>query len=268
MRYAGQHLPHGGKLVGLYQLLFQSLQLRDVAAGNYHAIDFAGFIEERAKVAAQAAPLALFVAHTNFQRSKSLPAAYNFREEAQQSRAVFHVRAAAKIPILGLFWVVAQDVFHARADKGVMPGRIHHKYEVWKTVDQPAGEFLLLVQAPLHLAALRNIHYGSVVANDAAVCVPYGPRGVQTDQRPSILARQGNLAALHQRLTIDLLTKGATLRFIRKQIGKRTRQKLFLGVITQHSRERRIDIDKASFRRYHLNPFLQYPQHPAEAALV
>src|SRR5260370_41367478 len=149
MRCAGQHLPHGGKLFGLYRLLFQSLQLRDVAAGNHHAIDFAGFIEERAKVAAQAPPLALFVAHTNFQRSKSLPAAYNFREEAQQSRAVFHVRAAAKIPILGLFWVVAQDVFHARADKGVMPGGSHHKYEAGKPDDRPRAAFWWLGRAPL-----------------------------------------------------------------------------------------------------------------------
>src|SRR5260370_3699322 len=100
MRYAGQHLPHGGKLFGLYQLLFQSLQLRDVAAGNYHAIDFAGFIEERAKVAAQAAPLALFVAHTNFQRSKSLPAAYNFRTEPKKTRPCFLYRTHAKSQFL------------------------------------------------------------------------------------------------------------------------------------------------------------------------
>ena len=122
-------------------------------------------------------------------RSKSLPAAYNLREEAEQSRTVLHVRAAAKLQILRFFRLVTQDVFDARADKGVMAGGIHHKYEVWKTVDQPAGEFLLLVEAPLHLAALRNIHHRSMVANDAAVCVPYGPCGVQTDQRPSILTR-------------------------------------------------------------------------------
>src|SRR5712664_2801493 len=203
MRHTGQHLPHGGKLFGLYKLLVHPLEFRDVAARNHHAIDFAGFIKKRTEVAAQATSLALLVAYANLERCKSLPAAYNFREETEQSRTVFQVRAAANVPILGFFGVVAQDVFHARADKRVMAGGIHHKYEVWKTVDQPAGEFLLLVETPLHLAALRNIHQSAVVANDAAVCVPYGPRGIQADQRPSILARQGNLAALHQRLTID-----------------------------------------------------------------
>ncbi len=96
MRHAGEHLAHGGELLRLDKLLFQTLEFRDVAGGDHDAIDFAGFVEKRAEVAAQPAPLPLLAAHPDFQRGKRLPAAHNFREERKQRGAIFHVRAPAK----------------------------------------------------------------------------------------------------------------------------------------------------------------------------
>src|SRR5258706_7172236 len=153
------------------------------------------------------------------------------------------MRTATKLDTQHFLLLVSEDVFHARADKRVMAGAIDHEYQVREAVDQPAGKFLLLIEASLHLAALGNIHQGAVIANDAAAGVPYRSRGIQADERPSILARERNFASLHHGLIIDFLAKGATLLFIRKQIDEGARQQLFLRVITEHARQRRVGID-------------------------
>ena len=94
---AGEHLAHGGEFFGLDELLFQALQVGDVAAGNDDAIDLAGFVEERAEMAADAAPFAVFVADANFERSEGLAAGEDFGEESLERRAVFDMGAFAEL---------------------------------------------------------------------------------------------------------------------------------------------------------------------------
>ena len=64
---AGEHLAHGGEFFRLNKLFFEALEVGDVAAGEHHAFDVAGFVGERAEVEKNAAPVALFTADTHFQ---------------------------------------------------------------------------------------------------------------------------------------------------------------------------------------------------------
>src|SRR6267154_2008745 len=100
-------------------------------------------------MAAQPSPFSLLVAHSHFQGSKGLSATYHFREKSQQSRAILQMRSTAKLQILHFFRLITEDVFHSWTYKGVVPAAIHHKNQVWETVDQAAREFLLLVKAAL-----------------------------------------------------------------------------------------------------------------------
>src|SRR5882762_6817562 len=130
------------------------------------------------------------------------------------------MRPATKLKILRFFLLVAKNVFHAGADKGVVAAAIHHKDQIRETVDQAPREFLLLVQAALHLSALGDVHQRSVIANDTPARVAHGAGSIETDQRPSILARERDLAPLDHRLSIHLLAQRATLLVIRKQISE------------------------------------------------
>src|SRR2546425_41357 len=62
VRHASEHLSHRGKFLGLYELLLQPLELRDVPARNDHAFDLPCFVEERAEMAQNAPPVARLVA--------------------------------------------------------------------------------------------------------------------------------------------------------------------------------------------------------------
>src|SRR5271169_2062308 len=72
--YTGKHLAHGGKLLCLDELLFEALDLRNIAPGNNDAFDLAVFVEQGAEVATKAAPLAVSVAHLHFDGSKAAAA--------------------------------------------------------------------------------------------------------------------------------------------------------------------------------------------------
>src|SRR5690242_4449856 len=67
VRDSREHLAHGSKFFGLNELLFEALEFGDVASRNNDAFDFAGLAEERTEVAAEAAPLAGFVANAYFE---------------------------------------------------------------------------------------------------------------------------------------------------------------------------------------------------------
>src|SRR6266849_10213793 len=118
------------------------------------------------------------------------------------------MRAAAELHALNFFRPIPKDIFHPRAHKGEVAGGVHHKDQVWETVDQAASKFLLLVEATLHFAAFGYIHQSAVIANDTATGVSYSPRGIQTDERPAILARERNFAPLNHGLILHLLPEG------------------------------------------------------------
>src|SRR5712675_3071688 len=216
-------------------------------------------------MAAQPSPFPLLVADPHFQRRKGLPPTHHLREESQQSGTILQMRAAAKLKILRFFLLVTEDVLHSRTDKGVVPAAIHHKDQIRETVDQAAREFLLLVQAALHLPALGNVHQRPVIANDTTVSVAHGAGSIETDQRPSVLARKRNLAPLDHRLAIHFFAQRTTLLFIRKQIGEAPRKQFFLGFISKHARQRRIDVDEPVVRGNDVNSFLQRFKQLGEA---
>src|SRR5580692_697494 len=81
---AGEHLAHRGEFFGLDELLFEALHVCDVAAGNDDAIDFAGFVEERAEMAANLAPIAALVAHAHFERTERTLTGKHFSENRLQ----------------------------------------------------------------------------------------------------------------------------------------------------------------------------------------
>src|SRR5450631_4728948 len=85
---AGEHLSHGGEFLGLDELLFQALEVGYVAAGDDDAVDLAGFVAERAEMAADAAPLALLVADANLEGGEGLAAVKHFGEQSLQAGAV------------------------------------------------------------------------------------------------------------------------------------------------------------------------------------
>src|SRR6266446_10792070 len=178
------------------------------------------------------------------------------------------MRAAAELHALNFFRLIAKDIFHARAHKGEVAGGIHHKDQVRETVDQTASKFLLLVEAALHLAALRNIHQRAVIANDAAASVAYRPRGIQADERLAVLAHQRNLAPLNHWLIIYLLAEDSPLGFIRKQIGEAARQQFFLGFVSEHTCQRRVDVDKTIVGRGDVDAFLQRFKELGKARFV
>src|ERR1700722_8862898 len=66
----GEHLAHCSELFGLDELGFEALHLGDDAAGDHGTVNFALFVEERAEIAFQATPFALFVPDANLDGSK------------------------------------------------------------------------------------------------------------------------------------------------------------------------------------------------------
>jgi hypothetical protein len=65
--HASEHLAHGGKFFGLDELLLETLEIGDIAAGENHTLVLAFCVPEWAEIEANSAPFTLLVAHTNFQ---------------------------------------------------------------------------------------------------------------------------------------------------------------------------------------------------------
>ena len=93
---AGEHLAHGSKFFGLDKLFFKTFDVGDVAAGDNHAVDLVRFVEERAQMTTQAAPLAVLPSYPHFQRSETLFSGENIVEQSSQRGAIFPVSAVAK----------------------------------------------------------------------------------------------------------------------------------------------------------------------------
>ena len=86
--------------------------------------------------------------------------------------------ATAKLHILGFGELIAKNFLASRADKRVTRIGVHDENQVREAVDEAAGEFLLLVELALHLAAGGDIHDGTLITNHAAGGVTHGSCGV------------------------------------------------------------------------------------------
>ena len=92
---AGEHLAHGGELLRLNELLFETLERGDVAAGGDHALDFSFFTVEGAQVDADHAPLAIAVADAGLEGGEVLAPLEQTLEGVGKLGAIFLMDAWA-----------------------------------------------------------------------------------------------------------------------------------------------------------------------------
>ena len=265
---AGEHLAHGGEFFGLDELLFEALDVGDVAAGNDDAIDLAGFVVERAEMAADAAPFAALVAHAHFERAERTLAGEHFREKSLQRRAIFGVGAFAERAPIVFLGIVAENFFHARAGESVLALGIQDEDQVGEAVDQAAREFLLLIEAALHFAALGDVHERAVIAEDAAGSVAHDGGGVEADDRVAVFADERELAALKHGLGVNFLAKKAALLRVGKNVGEAAGEELFFRIVAEHANERGIGVENAIVGRDDVDAFLQRFEELGEARFV
>ena len=265
---ASEHLAHGGKFFGLDELLFEALDVGDVAAGDDDAVDLAGFVEERAEVAADAAPFAVLVADAHLERAERTLAGEHFREKSLQRGAIFGVRAFAERAPIVFFGVVAENFFYARAGEGVLAFGIQHENQVGEAIDQAAREFLLLIEAALHFAALGDVHECAVIAEDAAGCVADDGGGVEANDRVAVFADKREFTALEHGLGVHFLAKDSALLRVGKYVGKAAREQLFLGIVAEHANERGIGVENAIVGSDDVDAFLQRFEQFGEACFV
>src|SRR5437879_8651943 len=116
------------------------------------------------------------------------------------------------------FRLVAERFLDARADKGVVRLRVEHDDQVREAVHQAAGELLLGVELLFHLAPLRDVYQGSLVAGDAAGRVANRRCGVETSHRRTILAAQGDLPAAHRVLPPQFFQLRYALGCVQKEV--------------------------------------------------
>ena len=201
---AGEHLAHGGELFRLDELLFEALEFGDVAAGNDHAFDLAVFIEERAEIAAKAAPFALLCGAPGlrWRQSCGVPASMSSKRARRAARSSGWVRSPNSMPMVSRVFI-AENFLEPGADKGVVLVGIDDEDKVGETVDKAASEFLLFVEALFHVAALGDIHDGALIADHVAGGVANGGGGVQANEGLAILAAQSDFVALGRGLAID-----------------------------------------------------------------
>src|SRR5208337_1299069 len=154
----GEHLAHGGEFFRLDELLFEALEFGNVATGDDHAFDLAVLIEERAEVAAKAAPRALFVAYLDFDGSKITAAGEHVVQDSKKCGAFVPMGALAEGYADGFRVLITEDFLDPGAGKGVALAGIHHEDQVGETVDEAASEFLLLVKAFFDGAALGDVN--------------------------------------------------------------------------------------------------------------
>src|ERR1700694_3522592 len=167
------------------------------------------------------------------------------------------MRSAAELRVQGLVGLVTENVSHAGANKCVTPCDVQGKYEIREAVHQAPCEFLLLIEAPLHFAALRDVHHCAVVTNDVPTGVAHYAGSVQADEYAAVFSRKADFAALHDWLSLALLPPLPPLFFIRQNVRKGASRQLILRVIAKHTNQRRIHVNQTLVRRNDVDAFLQ-----------
>src|SRR5207245_391001 len=79
----------------------------------------------------------------------------------------FRVSASPELHLVGLIHFVTQDLSAARADKGIVRVGVKDQYQIREVVNKAACEFLLLVEAALHLTALGDIDERALSSKDS-----------------------------------------------------------------------------------------------------
>src|SRR5258706_3067663 len=181
MGNAREHLAHGGKFLRLDELFRQALEIGNVTAGENDALNIPVFIGQGTEIETNPPPVSQFVANTNFHGSKSLPPGDNVFVKGYHGGQIFRVSASPELHLVGLIHFVTQDLSAARADKGIVRVGVKDLYQIRKVVKNAACEFLLLVEAALHLTALGDIHERALISKDAAGIVADAAGGYLTN---------------------------------------------------------------------------------------
>ena len=164
--------------------------------------------------------------------------------------------------------LVAEDFLELGADEGVVALGVNDEDQVRETVDQAAGEFLLLVKLLFDGAALGDVHQRALITNDAAAGVADGGSGVEAIDGLAILAAEGDFAALGAGLAIDFASEGGALGFVNENFGDFLGEELFLGAVAEHVDERGIDLEDFVLGRDDVDAFLQSFEEFGEAGLA
>src|ERR1700676_2705805 len=266
--HAGEHLAHGRQFLRLDELFFQTFQLGDVAAGDDHAVDLAGFVEQWTEMTTDAGPFAELVAPANLQGRERPAAGGDFRKERLQRGAVFRMGALVKLLLVVLFGVVAKNVFNARAGESAVARGVEDENQIREAVHQTARKFLLLIQTAFHFAPFGDVHQRAVITNDVAAGIADHRGGVQTNERAAVFAGQSDLAPLKLGLALDFQTQEAALLGVRQDVGECTGQKVFLGIVSEHANERGIGVDDAIVRSNDIDAFLKGLEQFGETRFV
>ena len=97
--------------------------------------------------------------------------------------------------------------------------RVQHEDEVGKVVDQAAREFLLLMEAMLHLAPFGDIHDCALIPDHLSARIANGGRAVHAHDRASVFAEKSDFAALDHGLRLELLLQRLAFLGIDKNLG-------------------------------------------------
>ena len=165
---SGDHLAHGGKSLGLDQLLLDALGLGDIAGGRDDALDLSGCPVERAGGSAEQAHFAVLALDKVFDAAVGAFSGKHGLEQRAHLLAVPGGHALAQQCANHFLGGEAKQFLRSRTHERVAAFTIQRHDQVGKAFHQAAREFLLAVQALLHLAALGDIDERSLVAANAA----------------------------------------------------------------------------------------------------
>jgi hypothetical protein len=264
----GEHLAHGGEFFGLDELLFEAFDFGDVAAGDDDTFNVAGNVKERTKIAAEAAPLADFVADAEFDGSEFAFAQEQIFEDGEDGGAIFEVGAVAEDGADGFVGVIAEDFFDLGADEGVAPVGVDHEDQVGEAVDETASKFLLLIEALFHSAALSDVGEGALIADDFAGGIADGGGSVEASDGLAVFATEGDFAALGRRLALYFAGKRVAQLGIDENVADFFVEELFLGVVAQHLNEGGIDLDDLVVGSDDVDAFLESFEKFSETSFV
>src|SRR6266852_6107214 len=202
---AREHLSHGSQFFRLDELLLQTLEVGNIAAGKNHTLVLTFGIPERTEIKTNPAPFTELVADASFQGCERLAASYDVAEQRLDGGHVFGMSAMPKIHGGDFLGLEAENLFRTRADERIVSAGIEHQNEIREAVHQAAGKFLLLVKAALHFAAFGDVHNRALITNNMAGVIAYGGGGVQANDGRAVLADESDFAALEHGLKVDLL---------------------------------------------------------------
>src|SRR5215469_9214644 len=157
----------------------------------------------------------------------------------------------------GFLGVEPKDFLDFGADESVATVDVNDKNKVWETVDQAAREFLLLIETLFHGAALGDVRKSTLITNNAAGSVANSGGGIQADDGLTVFPAKDDFPALRAGLATDLASDHGALLGVDKNFADLSAEEFFLGIVTEHMNEGRIDFKDLIVRSDDVDAFLK-----------